>query len=320
MNRPFPLIPYPNDSDLMKHHLPKFFILPIVLGLCQPAGAAFVWLGQSNGFNLSSSPLGGDGVSLYAENNWDDDSIGGLQAPANNTINNSAQSPAGVTSALRIDNGFVAGGANGAGSNTAHLRSNGNAIQVSNGSGLKLAVSVLSGGTTAVAAWIENVGTTGGTRSSLSIDGGFVTTGALKDISATLSGAGSRMFFISHNDNGLSGNNSLIELAGGLWSASPVLHWASMNEASLLVSGVLESITVAGAAAVWGADPFVYEPGDNVLVAAADYIRTGTPELPQNNWYGTTRGGYNLIAVPEPGSAVLALLGCSLLARRRRVC
>jgi hypothetical protein len=283
-----------------------------------PCQAAYVWLGTSTGLNVPPpTSLGGDGSSIYAEANWDDDSLDGLQAPAANTINNSTQSPAGINNAVIINNGGVSGGANGGGSNTVHFRTNGNSVTISGaGSGLKMAITLVSA--TSAAAWIENDGTTGGSQSSLTISGGFVSTGALKDISATLSGSTSSLYFISNGDNGLTDNNSTIDLNGGLWTESPTLHWASLTSEQLFVSGVLGSLTVNGAPAVWGSDPLVFEAGDNLLATAATFNRTGTEELPQNNWYGTTRNGFSLIAVPEPGSALLVLLGAGLAARRRR--
>ena len=281
-----------------------------------PGQAAYVWLGTSNG--LTDGPntsLGGDGDSIYLETNWDDDSIAGIQAAPANSINNSAQSPAGIDNAFIINNGGVSGGANGGGSNTAHFRTNGNAITLSGaGSGLKMAITG-----TGAAAWVENDGTTGGSRSALSISGGgFLTTGALRDIAASVSGSGSGLWFISNGDNGLDGNNSTIDLGGGLGASSATLNWASITAGQLFTAGVLGSLTVNGAAGVWGSDPLVYEDGDNLLATAATFIRTSTEELPQNNWYSSTRNGFSIIAVPEPGSTLLGLLGAVALLRRRR--
>ena len=294
---------------------PRLFPLLLLIAAGGPVHAGFVWLGTSTG--LTDGPntsLGGDGDSIYGETNWDDDAISGLQAAGANTINNSAQVPAGIAGAVSVSNGGVAGGANGGGTNTAHFRTNGNAVSVSGAtSGLKMAVN-----SAGAAAWFENDGTTGGSQSSLSISGGFVTTGALKDISATLTGSTSRLLFISNGDNGLAGNNSTLDLTGGIWSDSATIHWTSITSAQLFVSGVLGSLTVNGVPAVWGSDPLVFETGDTVLATEATFVRTGTEELPQNNWYGSTRSGFSLIAVPEPGSALLALLGASLLGRRRR--
>jgi hypothetical protein len=287
-----------------------------------PCQAAYLWLGTSNGLvDGPNTSLGGDGDSIYAENNWDDDSIAGLQAPVANAINNSTQSPAGINAPVIINNGGVAGGSNGGGSNTIHFRSNGNAITISGaGSGMKMALTLLSAGTNAAAAWIENDGTTGGSRSTLALsDGGFLTTGALRDIAATVSGAGSGLYFIGNGDNGLAGNNSTIDLTGGFGAASPTLHWTSITSEQLFVAGVLGGITVNGLPAVWGSDPLVFEAGDNLLATAETYIRTGNGELPQNNWYTVNRSGFSVIAVPEPGVAMLGLLGAVGLLRRRRL-
>ena len=293
----------------------RFSLMIPLLAAAGSANAAYVWLGTSNGITDGpNTSLGGDGDSVYAEANWDDDAIAGLQAAAANTINNSAQAPAGIAGPVIISNGGVSGGANGAGTNTAHFRTNGNSITISGAtSGLKMAVTGAG-----AAAWIENDGTTGGSRSTVSIAGGFVTTAALKDIAATLSGNTSRIHFIGAGDNGLAGNNSVIDLNGGLWDGSPQINWDSVTSEQLFVSGVLGSLTVNGAPAVWGSDPLVFETGDNVLATAATFIRTDTEELPQNNWYSTTRSGFTVIAVPEPGGILFALAGVGLLVRRRR--
>jgi len=286
-----------------------------------PAQAAYVWLGTSNGLvNSGATSIGGDGNSIYAENNWDNDSIDGIQAAPADSINNSTQAISGINNAVVINNGGVSGGPNGGGSNTVHFRTNGNSIHIDGaGSGLKMAISLLTGGTTAAAAWIENDGITGGDRSMLSITGGgFLTAGALRDISATVSGSGSSLFFISNGDNGLSGNNSTINLSGGTFGSSPVINWASISAEQLFTAAVLGSITVNGAPGVWGNDPLVYEEGDNLLFSAAVFNRSNTAALPQNNWYGTNRDGFSLIAVPEPSGALLGLLGSLALLRRRR--
>jgi hypothetical protein len=301
----------------MKFQNSVFFSL-FVAGIL-PGQAAYVWLGTSTGLtDAPNTSLGGDGDSVYAEANWDDDSIVGPQAAPANSINNSTQSPAGINSAVIITYGGVAGGINGGGSNTAHFRSNGNAITISGaGSGLKLAISLVAG-PSAAAAWVENDATIGGSRSSLSISsGGFLSTGALRDIAASVSGSGSSLWFISNGNNGLTGNNSTIDLTGGTWASSAILNWASMTAGQLFTAGVLSSLTVDGAAGVWGSDPLVYEEGDNLLASSVPFTRNGTKELPQNNWYDVTRSGFRIIAVPEPGSALLGLLGAFVLLGRR---
>jgi hypothetical protein len=276
------------------------------------------------GNNAAAAPggsiFGGDGSSLYAENNFEDDSNPGFQAPAN-SINTSSQTPAGIDAPIIVNNGFVAGGANGAGSNTALFRSNGNSVTVSGaGSGLKMAVT--EGG---VASHIENDGTVGGSQSLFSVSaGGFVSTGRLVDIAATVNGAGSSIVFLSAGDNGLTGFNSSINLTGGLWAESPVISWASITAEQLFVEGVLGSLSVNGVAAVWGSDPLVYEPGDNVLFSAATFVNTlevRNPTLPQNQYYAVgqpARNGFSMIAVPEPSTALLGVLGAGMFLRRRR--
>lgn len=306
----------PSPTSNMKSRL---LLAALTAAATLPAHAGFVWLGTSTGLtDAPNTSLGGDGDSLYQETNWDDDAVAGLQAPANNAINNSTQTPAGISNAVFVNNGFVAGGANGAGSSTAHFRTNGNTVTVSGaGSGIKMA-NTLIGSTSTAAAWFENDGTTGGARSSLVIDGGFVSTGALKDIAATVSGTTGGIWFLSHNANGLDGNNVTIDLTGDLNENSATLHWVSITAEQLFTAGVLGSLTVNGAPGVWGSDPLVYEEGDNLLATAGTYHRAGTPQLTQNNWYATSRSGFSMSAVPETSSALLLFASAGLLARRRR--
>lgn len=284
----------------------------LLAATAMPASAAYIWLGNSDGLNAGTNPgpAGGDGASTYAENNWDDDSVPGVQAPANNSINNSSQSPAGVNAAIIINNGGVSGAQNGAGSPTAHFRTNGNAVTVTGtGSGLKLGIG----------ARLENDGTAGGGRSQLEISGGgFVATTQLHDINATLSGINSQLVFHGDGDNGLGGFNSIIHLTGGFGVDSPVIRWGSITAGQLFVNGVLDSLTVNGAAGVWGTDPLVYEPGDNLLATAETFNSSGRRELPQAGFYTTTRNGFNIIAVPEPSAAALLIAGMTLTLRRRR--
>ena len=207
--------------------------------------------------------MNGDGVSLYAEANWDDAGLPGIQAPANNAINHSAQTPAGIDAAVTVGNGGVAGGPNGAGSATALFQTNNNSV--------------------------------------------------------TLSGAGSSLIFLSAGDTGLAGNNSTVDLAGGFLADSPVVSWGSITAEQLFTAGVLGSLTVNGAAAVWGSDPLVEEPGDNVLFTAEVFNRLNDGTLPRNAYYTTNRSGFSMIAIPEPGTAVLMLGGALLMFRRRRV-
>jgi hypothetical protein len=281
-----------------------------------PAQAAYVWLGTSDGLaNSVLTSLNGDGNSVYAENNWDDDSIPGIQAAPADSINNSTQTISGINNAVLINNGGVSGGPNGGGSNTVHFRTNGNALTISGaGSGLKMAITGTGAG-----AWIENDGTTGGGRSTLLIsNGGFLSTAALRDISATVTGSNSSLYFIGAGDNGLALNNSTIDLSGVSFGSSPTIHWASITAEQLFTAAVLGSITVNGAPGVWGSDPLVFEEGDNLIVTAATFNRIGNGALPQNNWYTTQRSGFSMVAVPEPSSALLVMLGSAIVFRRRR--
>jgi hypothetical protein len=284
------------------------------------SSAAYLWLGTSNGLvngsTVVNSPVNGDGVSLYAEANWDVASLPGVQAPANNAINHSAQSPAGIDAAVTVGNGGVAGGPNGAGSATALFQTNGNSVTVTGaGSGIKMAITAAG-----VASSFQNDNIVGGARSAMEISaGGFVSTGRLVDLAVTLSGAGSSLIFLSAGDTGLAGNNSTVDLAGGFLADSPVVSWGSITAEQLFTAGVLGSLTVNGAAAVWGSDPLVEEPGDNVLFTAEVFNRLNDGTLPQNAYYTTNRSGFSMIAIPEPGTAVLMLGGALLMFRRRRV-
>jgi hypothetical protein len=302
----------------MKLRLPLSFAL---LFAVSSTHAAYVWVGNNNGLTLTgTSPFGGNGQSTYSNLNWENSSNPGNAAPVG-SVNNSTGSPSGINSGLIIHNGFVSGGANGAGTTTALLRTNGNPLSVSGaGSGLKMAVT--AGG---AASFIENDGTVGGSQSLLTVSvGGFVSTGRLVDIAATVDGAGSSLVFLSLGDNGLAGFNSAINLTGGLWGSSPSLAWASITAEQLFVAGVLGGLSVNGVAAVWGDDPLVFEPGDNVLFSAASFQNTSTtkdPRLPQNQYYAVgqaARAGFTMIAVPEPASAALGLLGALMCLRRRR--
>lgn len=293
----------------MKLHLPLTFAL---LAAVPSANAAYIWVGNNTSSAPGGSIFGGDGSSLYAENNFEDSLNPGSQAPAN-SINPSSQTPAGINAPIIINNGFIGGGANGAGSPTALFRSNGNSVTVS-GAGSGLMMSITGGG---VASHIENDGILGGDRSSLAVSaGGFVSTGRLVDIAANLDGADSSIVFLSVGDNGV--QNSSINLTGGFWDSSPTVSWASITAEQLFVAGVLGSLTVNGVAAVWGSDPLVYEPGDNVLFSPASFLRTGDARLPQNNYFTTERQGFTMVAVPEPTSALLGLLGAVVVLRRRR--
>jgi hypothetical protein len=298
--------------------------IPLAIGLliaASPAHAAYVWVGNNDGLTLTgTSPFDGNGQSTYSNLNWENSANPGNAAPVG-SVNNSAGTPSGINNALIINNGFVSGGANGAGSTTALLRTNGHALTVSGeGSGLKMAVT--GGG---AGSFIENDGTIGGPQSILSVSGGgFVSTGRLIDIAATLDGVGSSIVFISEGDNGLDGFNSTINLTGGFGNESPSIYWSSVTAEQLFVAGVLGSLTVNGAPAVWGNDPLVEEPGDNVIFTPVSFNNTATVKdfrLPQNNYYASgqpLRSGFVMTAIPEPASALLGLLGAGMFLRRRR--
>lgn len=127
------------------------------------------------------------------------------------------------------------------------------------------------------------------------------------------------MVLLGAGDTGLAGNNSTVDLAGGFLADSPVVSWGSITAEQLFTAGVLGSLTVNGAAAVWGSDPLVEEPGDNVLFTAEVFNRLNDGTLPRNAYYTTNRSGFSMIAIPEPGTAVLMLGGALLMFRRRRV-
>jgi hypothetical protein len=286
--------------------------------LAQPheGRAAYSWVGNADGISDigTSSPLGGDGRSVFLETNWDDDLLAGLQAPANNLINNSSQVPAGIADDLLVINGSVAGGMSGAGTATAHLRTNGHAIVVSDpGSGLKMAGLPSSG------ARIESDGVSGGTRSTLSVlSGGFVTTQSLQDISGTLSGVNSRLFIMTNASNaGL--DNSVLNFIG-TDANSPTAYWTNIAAANLFTPANLARLTVSGAPGVWGSDPFTFESGDNLVATAhSDFnVSNYQPYMP---WaYTTTTSGFELqaITVPEPGTIALLIPAAVLLGRVRR--
>lgn len=270
------------------------FVLP--LSLLQLCPAAYVWLGNSDGVTGGTTgPLGGDGQSLFAENNWDNDAVGGNQAPADGSINNSSQTPAGVNSGLIVNNGFVAGGPGGAGNGGAHLLLNGNPLTVSNNSGLKMDA-------------FTGAGIQGGTLANISVNGGFVTTRFLDTVALTLTGPSSSLVLFG-TTNGLTA--STVNLVGSA-GASPVVNW--VNTASF--AGVMANYQVNGVAGNWGADPFAFEAGDTLLVTQQTFAKDRTTPIAAT---GPSFNGFSLSIVPEPSSAGLGLLGAVALLRRRRV-
>jgi hypothetical protein len=239
----------------------------ILLGTSGALHADYVWLGKITGetdLGKRYSIFNGDAASLYAEANWENTANPGNPAPADG-INNSSQPIAGINAPLMVNNGGVAGGTNGAGTSTAHLRTNGHALTVTGpGSGMKISVDP------SFRAMIQNDGTAGGARSPLTIaDGAFVLTQQLQDIQATISGTGSRIFIGSNSAAHAGLENSTIALTG-IDETSPEIHFINNTMANVLL--VLPSITINGSPAVAGSDPFRIEPGDNVIFTPrADY-------------------------------------------------
>jgi hypothetical protein len=134
----------------------------ILLGTSGALHADYVWLGKITGetdLGKRYSIFNGDAASLYAEANWENTANPGTAAPTD-AVNNSSQAIAGINAPLIVNNGGVAGGTNGAGTSTAHLRTNGHALTVTGpGSGMKISVDP------SFRAMIQNDGTAGGARS-----------------------------------------------------------------------------------------------------------------------------------------------------------
>jgi hypothetical protein len=239
----------------------------ILLGWSAPLQADYVWLGKITGesdLGKRYSIYNGDAASLFAEANWENTANPGNPAPADG-INNSSQPIAGINAPLIVNNGGVAGGTNGAGTSTAHLRTNGHALTVTGpGSGMKMSVDP------SFRAMIQNDGTAGGALSPLTIaDGAYVLSQQLQDIEVTISGTGSRLFIGSNSAVHAGLENSTIALTG-LDETSPEIHFINNTIANVLL--VLPSITINGSPAVAGSDPFRIEPGDNVIFSPrADY-------------------------------------------------
>jgi hypothetical protein len=232
----------------------------ILLGTSGALHADYVWLGKITGetdLGKRYSIFNGDAASLYAEANWENTANPGTAAPTD-AVNNSSQAIAGINAPLIVNNGGVAGGTNGAGTSTAHLRTNGHALTVTGpGSGMKISVDP------SFRAMIQNDGTAGGARSPLTVaNGAFVLTQQLQDIEATISGTGSRLFIGSNSAVHAGLENSTIALTG-IDETSPEIHFINNTMANVLL--VLPSITINGSPAVAGSDPFRIEPGDNVV-------------------------------------------------------
>lgn len=229
--------------------------------------ADYAWLGKITGetdLGKRYSIYNGDAASLFAETNWENTANPGNPAPADG-INNSSQPIAGINAPLIVNNGGVAGGSNGAGTSTAHLRTNGHALTVTGpGSGMKMTVDP------SLRAMIQNDGTAGGSRSPLTIaDGAYTLTERLQDIAVTISGTGSRLFIGSTSAVHAGLENSTIAL-NGIDETSPEIHFINNTMANVLLA--LPSITINGSPAIVGSDPFRIEPGDNVIFTPrADY-------------------------------------------------
>lgn len=236
----------------------------LLLLLAAPAAfCEYVWLGSLTGetdLGKRYSIFNGDAASLFQEANWEDTNNPGNPAPPD-SINTSGQPIAGINAPIRILNGSVAGGMNGAGSSTGHLRTNGHAITVSGqGSGLKMSADA------SLRAMIQNDGSPGGERSPLTIsDGAYVLAERLQDIAVTLDGVGSRLFIASNSPAHAGLENSTVVLSG-LDENSPEIHFTSNTIENILPA--LASITINGEPVSYGSDPFRVEPGDNVLLTA----------------------------------------------------
>jgi len=260
--------------------------------LCGPqvARADYVWLGKITGesdLGKRYSVYNGDSASLYVEANWEDTTNPGNPAPPD-SVNNSSQPIAGIKAPLIVNNGGVTGGTNGAGSSTAHLRTNGHALTVTGpGSGMKMTVD-------GQRAMIQNDGIPGDSRSPLTIsDGAFVLTQQLQDIEVTLSGTDSRLFIGTNNATHAGLENSTIAVTGADGS-SPEIHFINNVIENVLLA--LPSITINGSPAVAGSDPFSIEPGDNVIFSPrADYSFANFKQL--DGQQGGSTSGVSMRAI-----------------------
>ena len=267
----------------------------LLAGLTSPSAMAveYQWFGTNGGDGdpgTRRTVFNGDSLSVYAEANWENTALPGTP-PANDAINNSNQVPAGINAPVLIDNGFVAGGTNGAGPGS-QFRTNGHALQILNpGSGLKINNGM-----------IQNDGIAGGTRSSLTVaEGAFLMATQLQDISATLRGHDSRIFFTTANTVHSGLENSTIDLLPDS-AGPPEIFWVNQASPDGILAA-LPSITLAGQALVLGDNSFEWEPGDTALLIA----RTGLAyqgnvlssyrQLPGNS--NTTTNGYSLRILPQ---------------------
>jgi hypothetical protein len=256
----------------------------LLLGSAGTLRADYLWLGKITGesdLGKRYSIFNGDAASLYAEANWENTANPGNPAPPD-AVNNSSQAIAGINAPLIVNNGGVAGGTNGAGTGTAHLRTNGHALTVTGaGSGMKMTVD-------GQRAMIQNDGTAGGARSPLTVgDGAFVLTQQLQDIAVTLSGTDSRIFIGSNSAVHAGLENSTIALTG-IDETSPEIHF--INNAIENVLLALPSITINGNPAVAGLDPFRTEPGDNVLLTPRTDYSFGNFKQLDGQQAGSTSG------------------------------
>lgn len=253
----------------MKKHLLLFATLAL------PAHAALVWTG-----NVSAD--------LYDETNWIDSTTS--LAPPAGTID-----PNVVTSSsfggIVIDSANFTGAAlapiNGSGTGGSTFRLGDNPLTLTN----------------------TSLGRAGGFGTDASETG----TGTITVVNSSYD-----LQFFAQADVTVSGNSTITLNGGGgplaastidLLDTLAVLQFNSETIESFLFfasptgqqSEHFGKITYNGAALVFGTDPFVVEPGDNVLAT----------EFNGGN-------GVQLQAVPEPGIALLGGIGVLALLRRRR--
>lgn len=256
----------------------------LLLGSAGTLRADYLWLGKITGesdLGKRYSIFNGDAASLYAEANWENTANPGNPAPPD-SVNNSSQAIAGINAPLIVNNGGVAGGTNGAGTGTAHLRTNGHALTVTGpGSGMKMTVD-------GQRAMIQNDGTAGGARSPLTVaNGAYVLTQQFQDIEVTVGGTDSRIFIGSNSAAHAGLENSTIALTG-IDETSPEIHF--INNAIENVLLALPSITINGNPAVAGLDPFRTEPGDNVLLTPRTDYSFGNFKQLDGQQAGSTSG------------------------------
>ena len=210
---------------MKQHHL---LILPLIsIGVSLPVSAALVWTG------------GGDGISLYAENNWQEDDG---TVPEANEINSTVAITADTGGQIEITSGSGSpsnfGGNFNIGSGNSILISNGKVLGSSGASGM-----------------------TSGSVESGTIDGATVNLQFVVNVDWTLdNGAVLRL-----RGDGNPLNTSTVNV---LDNAS-VLRFDDEEYAGTGNFDLQHSskVTFQGNALVFGADPFAVEPGDNALAS-----------------------------------------------------